>query len=299
MTGVLTPNIMNDVRENAVSSTVDWLSFTVAWERVRKNDWLTHDGQEIACRRLLETDKTFKRDIPLHGYEDCWLSSDLGNARCMVSRPGHSMGIHVQLPGQALAAIGVAKALRICRELGGSVSRIDIASDCKGQSEASDVYGAHISKSMITRAQKVNMVIGTEGNTVYVGSRTSERFLRVYDKAAQMGLKGENWTRIEMECKGERAKWIASYVQDAGVDCIGGLIRDFVSCPMVDWYEDALTRVGVDIGPPQPKKMTDTRKWLMTTVAKTLAKETRDDAGFLIDFLRHVQVLREDGSTED
>lgn len=282
---------MNNVSENAVSSTVDWLSFTVTWERLRKNDWLTHDAQMVGCGRLLETDATWQRDIPLHGYEDCWLSAGLGQARIMVSRPGSEMGVHVQLPGQALGALGVAKALRICGELGGKVSRCDIAVDCKGQSDAADVYGSYLSKGMKTRAQKVNMVIGTEGNTVYVGSRTSERFLRVYDKAAQMGIEG-NWTRIEMECKGARAKWVASYLMSEGFHGIGALIADYVDCPGVDWYTNALHRAEVDIGAPQAKKVTDTRAWLMGTVAKTLAKETREDEAFLIDFLRAVQKMR-------
>lgn len=290
MTGVLTP-LMNTISENAVTSTVDWLSFTVSWERLRRNDWLTHDGQEVSVRRLLETDATFRRDIALHGYEDCWLSPDLGATRVMVSRPGSPMGIHVQLPGQALGALGIEKALRICRELGGSVSRIDIAVDCKGQSDAADVYGCHISGSMKTRAQKVNMVIGTEGNTVYVGSRTSERYLRVYDKAAQMKMEG-NWTRIELECKGEKAKWIAAYVLSEGIQVVGGLIRDYVSCPELDWYEDALTREKVEIGKPQAKKMTDTRAWLLGVVAKTLAKESKGDDEFLGEFVNLVLTLR-------
>lgn len=280
------------VSENAVSSTVDWLSFTVRWERLRRNDWLTHDAQAVSVGRLLETDAPFKRDIPLHGYEDCWLSEALGSARVMVGRPGSDMGVHVQLPGQALGRLGVEKALRICRELGGSVSRIDIAIDCKGQSDAADVYGSHLAKSMITRAQKVNMFVGSDGVTVYVGSRTSERFLRVYDKAAQTKTKG-NWTRVEMECKGERAKYIASYVATQGMDGIGSLIRDFVSCPMVDWYEDALTRVNVAIGKPQAKKLTDTRAWLLGVVAKTLARETKGDDAFLGEFVARVLRLRQ------
>ena len=282
---------MDDVSENAVTSTVDWLSFTVKWERLRKNDWLTHDAQMVSCGRLLETEAAFRRDIPLHGYEDCWIAPDLGHARIMVSRTGSSMGVHVQLPGQAMLALGVNKALRICGELGGSVTRIDVAIDCKGKSDAADVYGSHLAKTMVTRAQKVNMVIGTEGNTVYVGSRTSERFLRVYDKAAQMKIEG-NWTRIEMECKGERAKWIAKFVQQEGVAGVGALIRDYVSCPGIDWYQDALTRVVVPLGDPMRKRETDTRLWLLTTVAATLAREAKDDDEFLIEFLREVQKKR-------
>lgn len=282
---------MDDVRENAVSATVDWLSFTVTWDKVRRNDWLTHDGQQVAVANLLELSSDWQRDIPLHGYEDCWLAKDAGHARVMVSRPGDRMGIHVQLPGQALRLLSPAKALRICGELAASVTRVDIAVDVRGVSEVSDVYGAMLAKTAVTRAQKYNMVIGNTGDTVYVGSRTSERFLRVYDKAAEQKIEG-NWTRIEMECKGTRAKWVASYLMREGFQGIGSLIADYVDCPGVDWYTDALHRVEVDIGAPQAKKVTDTRAWLMGTVAKTLAKETREDEEFLMDFLRAVQKMR-------
>ena len=42
------------------------------------------------------------------------------------------------------------------------------------------------------------------GHTVYVGSRTSEQFLRVYDKAAEQGT-CDQLTRIEVELKGHKA----------------------------------------------------------------------------------------------
>lgn len=289
---------MNKLSENAVTSTVDWLSFTVTWGRLRKNDWLTYDAQMVSCSRILETEAAFKRDIPLHGYEDCWLSPDLGQARIMVSRPGDRMGLHIQLPGQALQALGVAKALRICHELDGSVSRIDIAVDCKGKSDPKDVYDAYQAGKAITRAQKCVMLTGTEGTTVYTGSRFSERFLRVYDKAAQTKTEG-NWTRIEMECKGEKAKTIATYLFRLGTSPIGALIRDFMGCPSVAWYTEALTREVVELGAPQPKKTTDTRAWLLGTVAKTLAKETREDDEFLIEFLRLVQAMRKTDYSPD
>lgn len=288
---------MNDMRENEVSSTVDWLSYTIRWERLRKNDWQTHDGQQVAVSRLLSFADGWKRDIPLHGYEDCWVSTDAGHARVMVSRPGHAMGVHVQLPGQALALLGVPQSLATCREMEGKVTRIDIAVDVRGQSDAADIYGALLSKSAVTRAAKHSLMVGNTGKTVYVGSRASERFLRVYDKAAQTETEG-NWTRIEMECKGRVARWVFGQVSAEGNKSVGSLIKAFVACPTIDWYDDALSREAMDIGKPQPKKMTDTRAWLLGTVAATLARETTDDADFLTEFLLKMQSLRRDGGAD-
>ena len=287
--------------ENAVSSTVDWLSYTVTWAKVRKNDFQTLDAQQVAVARLTEISGDWRRDKPLHGYEDSWVCNDGGMARVMVSRPGDPMGIHVQLPGQALEKQGFTRALRICADLEGSITRIDIATDVRGISDPEDIYQSLLIGTAKTRAQKFNLITGTQGKTCYVGSRESERFLRVYDKAAQTKTEG-NWTRIEMECKGRQAKFIAKAVMAQGADCIGQIIHAFVKCPWIDWYEDALTRKRVEVGKPQAKPMTDTRGWLLGVVAQTLARETKDDNAFLLEFLRTVQAIRRpdvDENTQD
>lgn len=59
-------------------------------------------------------------------------------------------------------------------------------------------------------------LIGTE--TMYVGSRKSERFWRIYNKSVQMGanLTPPLW-RIEVELKGERARQAQALVGSAGL----------------------------------------------------------------------------------
>lgn len=42
-------------------------------------------------------------------------------------------------------------------------------------------------------------------DTLYFGSRKSDKFLRVYDKAKELKIDSEMWTRIELELKHERA----------------------------------------------------------------------------------------------
>ncbi len=280
-----------DFELNQVSTTVDWLSYTVPWHAVQKDAWATHDGQHAAVSVLTGIWEDWQRDIPLHGYEDAWTTRDGGAARVMVSRPGHEMGIHVQLPGQALAKLDPLRAMANMRFWQGRPTRIDLAADVRGESDPEDLYAMLEDKFVITRAQKYTRLTGTTGSTVYVGSRASEKFLRVYDKAAQTKTDG-NWTRIELECKGGYAGYAAQQVGELGYTAIGPIIRAFVDAPDLPWYHDALTREQTDIGAPQAKKMTDTRRWLMETCAKTLAKETREDPEFLMEFLRRVQALR-------
>ena len=274
-----------------ITQTIDWLSYTISWHELDKDALTTLDGQRASMPHLVHVEGDWTRDVPLHGYEDAWVNKEGGNARVMISRPGHAMGVHVQLPGQALAKMHPLDILQTVEACKASVTRIDIAIDFHGVSDPEDCYQAFMLGAAETRAANVNLITGTKGKTCYVGSRSSERYLRVYDKAAQTQTEGD-WTRIELECKGRVAKWVAKTVKEKGYNAIPPIIRKFFAAPKIDWYERATTVRDAEIGTPEPKKMTDTRGWLLGVVAKTLAKETKEDTEFLLTFLREVQKLR-------
>nr|CRY94988.1 hypothetical protein [uncultured prokaryote] len=288
---------MTEFSENQVTQTIDWLSYTIPWHMLDRDAFNTLDRQAINVPRLVDVEGEWTRDIPLHGYEDAWINKRGGMARVMLSPPGHTMGVHIQLPGQALALMNPLDTLHTVKAAQASVTRIDIAVDVRGVGDPEDIYQALLLGLGGTKAQKFTLLTGTTGKTCYVGSRMSEFYLRVYDKAAQMGIEG-HWVRIELECKGRRAKWVAETVRAEGYGVIPSMIKRFVGCPNVGWYVDALSRVDAPTGRPQPKKMTDTRAWLLGTVAKTLARETKENTEFLLEFLRKVQHLRTDGEDQ-
>jgi hypothetical protein len=61
--------------------------------------------------------------------------------------------------------------------------------------------------------RKVTLVEGDDGlDTVYLGSRTSERFCRIYVKMAD----GVRWVRMEYEYKGELARGVWSKLANGG-----------------------------------------------------------------------------------
>lgn len=280
-----------------VTYTIDWLSYTVGWEAVNDLAWDTLDEQREAVGNLTEVFSGWARALPLHGYETAWVNEAHGNLRVMASRPGDRMGIHVQFPGQALKQDDPMQQVRRAAELGASVTRIDLAIDIYGAAPVQDLYDAFMRKETSTRAQQCNLVTGTKGATTYVGSRSSERYLRAYDKAAQTDTPGD-WTRVEIELKDRAAKAAVKDLMNGGYNIIPATIRRFLKAPTVAWYEDATTREQAALAPPQPKRFTDTRAWLLGTVAKTLAKETAKDADFLLEFLRIVQTMRRDEGGE-
>jgi len=86
-------------------------------------------------------------------------------------------------------------------------SRVDIKEDTSGQLDLLHWYTRQQQEYPRMSASIIN------GETLYIGSRKSERFWRIYDKTKQMGM-GDDipriW-RVELELKGERG-WQA---QDA------------------------------------------------------------------------------------
>jgi hypothetical protein len=171
---------------------------------------------------------------------------------------------------------------------GGRVSRIDVAIDIYG----SGVTWKELQSQMpniVTKAKSAPQAKDAMGGgwTQYIGKRASQRMLRIYDKGAQTGS-GLDHIRVELEAKGNRARSIAhSLANDS--DSMGGFIRaeivDFCDFPGWGVWNDAMAS---ESQPAQKtgRKETDTRAWLIHTVAPVLAREYARDETLLSDFER-------------
>lgn len=119
-----------------------------------------------------------------------------------------------------------------------------------------------------------------DAGTVYFGSRSSDRQLRVYDKASQMGKSG-NWTRIELVVRHERANALLSAMISHGIRYAGqAAIRDYVNYDRAHWWNRATQGIAVPIQ-PVGRKITATEKWLRDVVLPVLDRtlEERISAG--------------------
>jgi DNA relaxase NicK len=92
-----------------------------------------------------------------------------------------------------------------------------------------------------TRARMMSEIKGKNsegkyaGHTVYVGSRSSEQFLRVYDKAAEQGTDGV-LTRMELELKGQKAfEAIAAIANNSTRAAVVAAFRRFFSWSNAGW----------------------------------------------------------------
>lgn len=151
-------------------------------------------------------------------------------AWCSDPAIAERQGVLVDLSGKACGALGdrLVPFMAWCAERG-KVRRLDLAIDDRRElvtyerlSEAIDT-GA-----LVTRARGVHWIIGKDaatgargGFTLYIGSRSSERCVRIYDKAAErLERAGEvvagSWMRIELEATGHYADALAREVLARG-----------------------------------------------------------------------------------
>lgn len=95
--------------------------------------------------------------------------------------------------------------LRALSDYTPKITRIDIAyDDHEGQRDvdyAADSYraGLFAGNGRPPKGQRIDDMGSGDGCTFYVGSRDSGRYLRIYEKGKQLGDKGSDWVRWEVE----------------------------------------------------------------------------------------------------
>lgn len=106
-----------------------------------------------------------------------------------------------------------------------------------------------------------------KGYTQYVGKKTSEIFLKLYDKAEEMGIDADH-CRIELTARQKRADNAARQIV-SGVD-FRSLVVAYADFP--DWREWKSIMDAVPVKLPSQRKETNTERWLLDACAPALAR---------------------------
>lgn len=193
--------------------------------------------------------------------------------------------------------------LREIREMGGSLTRLDLAIDDFGARyfSVNDVYDV-LDAGMVSmlfksyRLEKGRSADGkTLGETIYVGTRQSACFLRVYDKKLEQNQKLRNlgkplieneWVRWELELKDDRA--INAGLELEKGDNLGKVVTGILShymrmilldkdrktrCSTLPSWDAFISNVDeLSIASPfVPKTIEDKESWIIRQVAPSLA----------------------------
>jgi len=270
---------------------VDWLRYSSAWP----GGVIPLPGERYNCLRRAVYPSSliaFTGEILRNpkGYDTC-LGLNCGSVRYHSQMPEQKIGVeHTGKDMNELRTLGITATdvLAYIRLIDGKVSRIDLALDVLGQvADPMDIARAFEADELLTEARTMLPMDGkirgadglkSAGATVYIGSRSSERFLRVYDKAAEQGLPALKWTRIELVLGGEVA---AAYAPLITEDTLGQLVRSaikrFCEAPTVPWYVGALAGQLMPL-PALPRKDPNRKRWLLDQVLPAYRAELADGA---------------------
>lgn len=247
-----------------------------------------------------------------HGYRGTDICGGYGKVLIRQCRDSADGDVLVRLPGRALDWIRDANVLSdsdfqctdadICRyfaDRGFLCTRIDIAMDTNDPAIKPEVVEALINaNSYVCRARKAGLSDSwnteqpkTRGTaeTVYLGGRTSTRYFRCYNKAADIFNRSKrhvgHLTRFEIETKGEAGQRTMQLVADKGNHCIANLFAGWINFKdpndsatriqrrrNVDWWERLVggqepISLGLQRGVSTPER---SMVWLKQQVAKTL-----------------------------
>lgn len=272
------------------TATIDWLSFTIHWNQDPLQRFRKAFNHEAIASALTNVTGAWLPEQPRQNYPYVLSSASVAGLSCLASEPDSPMGIHISWSGSALQTVNPRAVLRQALAMGANVTRIDIAIDTPRWLDLEGYKNALDRGQAETRARDWNLITGRKGQTLYVGSRTSEKFLRIYDKAAEQGT-DSTWYRIELECKGDFARGVALHVDSAGYDYYGDIIRSFCHWPNVYCWEQTTASPTLLEGIPKPEKRRDTYAWLMSAAAPSLAKVLLDDHEKFVAFLRKVYTI--------
>lgn len=262
-------------------------------------DWIagTFRGRETH-KLALNLTQNF---VPCKGYLNYSEGTLFEDGRKMFVSPGHSeWGVHMVWSGDACANCPVDPIHLVCALVcsGFSFTRIDLAIDVKNCNLMPSQATEEIKNDRIkTRAKECPawFDVAGKGYTQYIGKKSSEIYMRIYDKAAELGT-DEDHTRVELVVRSGRANKAAR--QAILRRDFRGMVVSFADFP--EWHEWNKAMATTPIKLPSERKETATRQWLINQCVPALAREImlEDGSAFYEKFKDAVMTRLEQMSNE-
>lgn len=240
--------------------TIDWLSLTFHPTQENQN----------AVLSLFSGSGIMEPDAPRFGYDRASRTSE--GAVLYYSTTNRDMGLHAVISGSALLSYSTngrspVDILVGAIRLGGKITRLDLAKDARNETFNLDAFEQQIAnRDFVGRVQKASTIKSTDGGmTVYVGSRQSNKFLRVYHKGIESKT-GEDWIRAELELKSDTANIVGKLIAD-GEDLnnlFSALAGRMCNVNNTDWRK--MLEASAVVGVPKQEKQTDRERWIAKQV---------------------------------
>lgn len=212
-----------------------------------------------------------------HGYTRRAVS-EIGAV--IVSDGPERLGKHLDVPGACLQAMrdlkmDVDSFPGFCLQHGGTATRLDLCvnlHDC--DTNVDDLYERATLGQIRTRAELDKLYTGPKERGFYVGSKHSDRYMRVYDKRLeQRDPSSPPWVRIELQLRRRYAAAVmVKYTQHPNKRAfINRALKGYCDFPTSDEVQTAFHDQGGEL-PILPRKLPKFLKWLDEQIIPAMVK---------------------------
>lgn len=287
---------------NEIQHSIDWLQYSADWP-IAVREWPVNPEEEVNIIRtaiphlhiqgLPPQRAKGDKAIGMRGYSRTF---DMVYCTAHVHPEHRSEKIGVRFDGGCMGAwrdYGQTeeRLIKFVNDIRATCSRVDIAFDLFDFGiDPLRLYDFWKRGKWSTRARSCRPftegIMGEDGqvreaSTLYIGSRTSETMVRIYEKGKQLRV-DRDWTRVEIELKGDKAQMAISEMNRLGIDVVGKqILRDFINMPYK--FFKALT-TGKSVALPKiGAKKTDRQIWLENIIIPLLREEMSNEWGELGD----------------
>ena len=258
---------------------LDWVRFTYDINTPLESVWQGHPCFEPDPRSVT-TMPAYNTTMTLRCGRIDWHSERPENKRMMT------------MTGEDLTrarAMGLNERMMLCHffdQPDVHFTRVDIAADLYGGERKNliSLYNAVLSEKAVCRAKRIHKIESHNqkgedlGKSVYIGSRTSETMMRVYDKARETKMLDTEWTRVELELKNRQADAAAWAISLHGSEKVfRDMATRYLNSTGVAWYEALLRDLDAPRLVEEPgRKITNFERWVREVCLPAIQKAVAD-----------------------
>lgn len=258
------------------SYALDWLRFSVGVETDRSNllpkwDVFGWDGE------MNEPFKNYNRSIKLRAGRIDW-HTEQPQQKQLVTLTGADLRA-IEQAGESIPEL----IAHVTQHETLKVSRLDFAMDIRDSGgKPAQLFKRMKAHKCKTRAKSALWIEKArdgknDGETCYIGDRTSPKFLRLYDKAREQ-KSACDWLRMEIEIKDQHARNTARAMANYGL-IEGGkaAIRQYIMTGL-KWIDNGLADgfTGAYVA-PVPDEHGNSEAWLMNIALPAVLEAIRTD----------------------
>jgi hypothetical protein len=256
---------------------IDWLSFTVEmevsqlqmafsiWERVGEQ---MHKQFPLAKRAFVDGYSWTPR-MGRAPYNAASQRDDRGVMAFAHQRISNAL---FEVGGIGMDALGSLEAeIAVASEVKSRLSRIDIAVDIFTETRPDEFAKQRNNEKFRSWSETVS----ESGHTIYVGSKTSDRYARVYRYNAPHPR--SDFLRVEHVLKAEQAKLAVESIEENGLEAFVAMLGNTFGWSHADWSPSEDTDEAVAAWRPE-RRQGKTVAWIFGTVIPAMAKLHKDGA---------------------